>query len=186
MNLHALVLNMKFKQIMVNLNSVTKTSIQIIWIHGNGMNHSYWSKSRSGRSLCFLFLVRPVNNTLIKFHTDIIAIAEKFVTQSTTHGWSRTPAATCARRSFLAVIFVMICAIQVFSSFFSWFLGPCPSCARTNTVSCFCGRHSSLLRCGSPSYSCKEPCGKLLSCGFHYCKELCHDGIWWLDCSTIE
>jgi hypothetical protein len=54
--------------------------------------------------------------------------------------------------------------------------------------SCFCGKATYQVRCGDlfPG-SCGAVCGKILGCGHHACKELCHDGtvlsnlcrVWW-------
>ena len=60
--------------------------------------------------------------------------------------------------------------------------GPCPSCAVTIQVKCFCGRerHSAKCQVGvtAASFSCGQPCRKPLSCGKsdHLCVEMCHEG----------
>ncbi|KAG9311585.1 hypothetical protein JVU11DRAFT_7794 [Chiua virens] len=62
--------------------------------------------------------------------------------------------------------------------------GPCPPCAVTIQVSCFCGKekHSAKCQVGlgatSSSFSCTQPCLRQLECGNpdHVCAETCHDG----------
>lgn len=55
--------------------------------------------------------------------------------------------------------------------------GSCPPCSAMGPLrTCGCGKKQYRLRCGEKdmSSSCGEQCGKLLSCGKHYCTELCH------------
>lgn len=61
--------------------------------------------------------------------------------------------------------------------------GPCPPCAVTIQVACFCGkeRHSAKCQVGvtaALSFSCAQPCRKPLRCGNseHRCAEACHEG----------
>ena len=60
--------------------------------------------------------------------------------------------------------------------------GPCPPCAVTIQVACFCGkeRHSAKCQVGltASSFSCTQPCRKRLRCGNseHVCAETCHEG----------
>ncbi|KAH0834956.1 hypothetical protein J3R83DRAFT_10664 [Lanmaoa asiatica] len=61
--------------------------------------------------------------------------------------------------------------------------GPCPPCAVTIQVACFCGkeRHSAKCQVGMTalSFSCAQPCRKPLRCGNseHRCAEACHEGL---------
>ncbi|KAI8678385.1 R3H domain-containing protein [Fusarium keratoplasticum] len=65
--------------------------------------------------------------------------------------------------------------------------GPCPPC---NVLSppepCYCGKHTLRKNCRDTDYyngwSCREPCGDLLSCGEHECSQICHPGV----CGTCE
>lgn len=54
--------------------------------------------------------------------------------------------------------------------------GPCPSCPQLVTVSCFCGSHQDVRRCGFKEFSCEARCEKKLDCGVHRCVEICHRG----------
>ena len=60
-----------------------------------------------------------------------------------------------------------------------WFVGACPPCPKTMILKCHCGRGPvKPQRCGLPGWSCGEVCGYTLSCGFHTCERLCHEGIY--------
>lgn len=54
--------------------------------------------------------------------------------------------------------------------------GPCTPCAVVAPVLCACGKESKDLPCGSKSFSCANPCGKLQRCGHHSCDVVCHRG----------
>jgi len=58
--------------------------------------------------------------------------------------------------------------------------GPCAPCREViGYRKCNCGRHSYICCCfetKSEPRSCGEPCGRLLNCGIHYCKNPCHPG----------
>ena len=63
--------------------------------------------------------------------------------------------------------------------------GPCPACPVSITRGCFCGSQQITLRCSqlrpssapsSSSVSCGASCSKMLDCGTHRCKKICHDG----------
>lgn len=57
--------------------------------------------------------------------------------------------------------------------------GPCPPCEERVSQTCYCGRESRSVPCGSvksSTYSCGQICGKPLDCGFHHCEKLCHEG----------
>ncbi|PVV01141.1 hypothetical protein BB560_004451 [Smittium megazygosporum] len=52
----------------------------------------------------------------------------------------------------------------------------CPPCATLVSKRCHCDKHTivSNVRCSQNNVYCDNPCGKLLSCGGHYCKRICH------------
>jgi len=57
--------------------------------------------------------------------------------------------------------------------------GPCPPCQVVTQLDCYCPRHISLsFRCGvdSRNLSCGNVCDRLLKCGKHSCKAVCHEG----------
>ncbi|WFD31800.1 FKBP12-associated protein [Malassezia sp. CBS 17886] len=72
--------------------------------------------------------------------------------------------------------------------------GPCPPCAASVSVACFCGKQGHLtVRCSQLSgalaqdvaladvraegrVSCGASCGRTLACGHHTCAEPCHEG----------
>ena len=58
--------------------------------------------------------------------------------------------------------------------------GPCAPCTATQIAFCYCGKQEYSLRCTDPSriqgISCQLVCDKLLSCGVHRCKRICHSG----------
>jgi len=52
--------------------------------------------------------------------------------------------------------------------------GECPPCKHTSIKYCQCGSSKKLLPCVQSSWQCDKVCGKILSCGFHYCEKKCH------------
>ncbi|KAJ8769421.1 hypothetical protein K2173_002911 [Erythroxylum novogranatense] len=54
--------------------------------------------------------------------------------------------------------------------------GPCPSCPILVKTRCFCGKVENVRRCGHKLFSCDSVCNKLLDCGIHQCREICHGG----------
>lgn len=61
--------------------------------------------------------------------------------------------------------------------------GPCPPCAVTIQVTCFCGKERRSAKCQlgvatAMLSSCAQPCRKPLRCGNseHQCAEACHEG----------
>lgn len=54
--------------------------------------------------------------------------------------------------------------------------GPCPSCPKLVTSTCYCSAANDVRRCGFKKFSCLNACKKLLDCGVHKCSETCHDG----------
>ncbi|XP_034267249.1 NF-X1-type zinc finger protein NFXL1 [Pantherophis guttatus] len=54
--------------------------------------------------------------------------------------------------------------------------GDCQSCPRVSKQSCVCGKQIAERQCASPLWQCDEICGRTLSCGYHVCEEICHDG----------
>ena len=57
--------------------------------------------------------------------------------------------------------------------------GPCPPCPSMGApLRCHCGKTEVVLRCGEGAngVSCGGICGKPLSCGNHFCQEVCHPG----------
>ncbi|VDN52495.1 unnamed protein product [Dracunculus medinensis] len=61
--------------------------------------------------------------------------------------------------------------------------GPCPECPIMSMRSCNCGAETKALRCGILSeFKCSKICSKMLNCGLHSCKSICHPG----DCRTCE
>ncbi|KAF4458729.1 cysteine-rich NFX-1 [Fusarium albosuccineum] len=60
--------------------------------------------------------------------------------------------------------------------------GPCPPCdVLSPPEPCYCGKHTLRKNCRDTDYyngwSCREPCGDLLSCGEHECPQICHPGV---------
>lgn len=56
-----------------------------------------------------------------------------------------------------------------------FFVGPCPPCPKTVSVSCYCGSEKpKLQRCSKKEWSCGKPCEKPLLCGKHFCGQPCH------------
>lgn len=65
--------------------------------------------------------------------------------------------------------------------------GPCPPCLLMGPAqSCYCGKHTSVKRCGETDYNkgwgCHETCGDILPCGEHECQRECHSGL----CGSCE
>jgi len=57
--------------------------------------------------------------------------------------------------------------------------GPCPPCrSMGKEQACFCGLKKMRVRCGDElaGFTCGELCNKPLSCGKHFCEEVCHGG----------
>ncbi|CAG9859977.1 unnamed protein product [Phyllotreta striolata] len=58
--------------------------------------------------------------------------------------------------------------------------GECEPCKESLHQECYCSKEGRKVQCckiysGEKQYSCNNVCGKLLSCGNHYCQELCHE-----------
>ncbi|KAI0037225.1 hypothetical protein K488DRAFT_39490 [Vararia minispora EC-137] len=71
--------------------------------------------------------------------------------------------------------------------------GPCPPCMVTIQLPCFCGKQRVSFLCsrshpgrsnihphGLIDLSCGAKCGRRLTCGNHFCQDVCHDG----DCAA--
>lgn len=57
------------------------------------------------------------------------------------------------------------------------YIGACPPCPKTVTVSCHCGKQKPrVVRCSAKQWSCGKPCGRKLLCGHHNCQQPCHTG----------
>ncbi|ELP85764.1 nuclear transcription factor, X-box binding protein, putative [Entamoeba invadens IP1] len=62
--------------------------------------------------------------------------------------------------------------------------GKCPTCPAKVHKTCYCGRSEKDLCCGEVIcdsvtkgyFSCDKVCGRVLSCGNHYCQRPCHSG----------
>ncbi|XP_024943770.1 protein shuttle craft isoform X2 [Cephus cinctus] len=57
--------------------------------------------------------------------------------------------------------------------------GSCEKCDKTIHQECFCGKHNREVTCDvdiPSTYTCENICEKLLDCGNHKCKALCHPG----------
>ncbi|KAA0202485.1 hypothetical protein HAZT_HAZT003773 [Hyalella azteca] len=59
--------------------------------------------------------------------------------------------------------------------------GPCADCKIEVVQTCHCTQSSRTVKCDSEShvvasYECGKVCDKLLDCGHHKCKRLCHEG----------
>jgi transcriptional repressor NF-X1 len=63
--------------------------------------------------------------------------------------------------------------------------GDCPPCKEKMNQTCYCGKEEEERICGSESlidlasgeerhFSCNRQCGRELSCGNHFCEEICH------------
>ncbi|KAJ3694862.1 hypothetical protein LUZ60_000239 [Juncus effusus] len=60
--------------------------------------------------------------------------------------------------------------------------GPCGDCKLlpSNIKTCHCGKtplENPRNSCLDPIPTCSQVCNKLLPCGTHYCKDMCHEGI---------
>ncbi|KAL5545220.1 hypothetical protein UlMin_009004 [Ulmus minor] len=66
-------------------------------------------------------------------------------------------------------------------------VGPCDQCQVLINASCFCKKNTEVVLCGEMTmkgevktedglFSCSSVCGKKLSCGNHFCSEICHPG----------
>jgi len=58
----------------------------------------------------------------------------------------------------------------------------CDPCPIEVKAKCYCGKEEKVVLCGNEKFDCGNICGKKLSCGFHECKRLCHEG----DCDDCE
>lgn len=55
--------------------------------------------------------------------------------------------------------------------------GPCPPCPKTVKTKCYCGQQTPVVRrCSAKTWSCGQPCSRILSCGHHKCQDPCHTG----------
>ncbi|XP_076361940.1 uncharacterized protein LOC143252933 isoform X2 [Tachypleus tridentatus] len=52
----------------------------------------------------------------------------------------------------------------------------CPPCTVLTEKLCFGGHEKRNIHCFLPGISCGRPCNKSLSCGHHYCQQICHQG----------
>ncbi|XP_019056248.1 PREDICTED: NF-X1-type zinc finger protein NFXL1-like [Tarenaya hassleriana] len=66
-------------------------------------------------------------------------------------------------------------------------VGPCDPCQLLVNANCFCKKKSDVVICGDMNikgevkveyglFSCSSTCGRLLGCGNHSCREVCHPG----------
>ncbi|KAH9505089.1 Transcriptional repressor NF-X1 [Bulinus truncatus] len=65
--------------------------------------------------------------------------------------------------------------------------GSCQPCQVEKIQECLCKKTSCKVLCGTKDffqrdYLCEQICGRMLDCGNHTCKEVCHSG----DCKTCE
>ncbi|XP_031550329.1 NF-X1-type zinc finger protein NFXL1-like [Actinia tenebrosa] len=54
--------------------------------------------------------------------------------------------------------------------------GDCPPCSKQGPQYCLCMKKTTIRPCDSPEWQCDQVCGKSLSCGFHVCEKVCHEG----------
>lgn len=54
--------------------------------------------------------------------------------------------------------------------------GDCGDCPLSGERRCPCGKTQHILPCTQQIPTCGDTCGKLLSCGIHFCAERCHRG----------
>lgn len=59
--------------------------------------------------------------------------------------------------------------------------GDCQNCDIKVHKSCHCGKKKAIVDC-SQDFSCEKSCSRILSCGNHYCKLICHEG----DCEKCK
>lgn len=52
----------------------------------------------------------------------------------------------------------------------------CPPCTKKSKQKCQCGGEIAERNCYQLMWQCKKVCGKILSCGNHQCKKVCHTG----------
>lgn len=52
----------------------------------------------------------------------------------------------------------------------------CAPCPKMTSYKCFCGSNQQMRRCNDKKWSCNQTCNKLLACGKHRCKLICHEG----------
>jgi len=57
--------------------------------------------------------------------------------------------------------------------------GQCEPCQEQVELTCFCGKNKQMVPCSNANQksSCGQTCGKLLSCGKHYCDAICHEKL---------
>lgn len=80
---------------------------------------------------------------------------------------------TCLLLCHPGIDWVLVCVVSQFLMRF--FLGPHPNCPVTIRTKCGCGKSpAEARRCGNQEWTCRRPCGKKLSCGFHICPLTCH------------
>lgn len=61
--------------------------------------------------------------------------------------------------------------------------GPCPDCTIMVEKSCGCGNTKPLVKCSNDiEIVCENVCNKVLECGIHRCKLICHSG----DCNPCD
>jgi transcriptional repressor NF-X1 len=56
-------------------------------------------------------------------------------------------------------------------------IGPCSGCEVKICQQCICKRSCRKITCDEwteESYHCRRICGKILCCGYHFCKLICH------------
>lgn len=54
--------------------------------------------------------------------------------------------------------------------------GPCSTCQEIVEGSCYCGKVKETRTCGKENFSCLNVCDKVINCGNHKCKDICHLG----------
>ncbi|CDW55305.1 NF X1 type zinc finger protein NFXL1 [Trichuris trichiura] len=54
--------------------------------------------------------------------------------------------------------------------------GICPPCKELVQASCCCGNKKETRYCSEREWKCGTKCNRLLSCGKHFCAEVCHSG----------
>lgn len=55
--------------------------------------------------------------------------------------------------------------------------GPCPPCPQMIKTSCCCNKSpEKMIRCSQKQWHCSKKCSAKLSCGVHFCAEICHSG----------
>lgn len=54
--------------------------------------------------------------------------------------------------------------------------GPCSTCEEVVDGVCYCGKLKQTRTCGKENFSCQNVCEKVIDCGNHKCKDICHPG----------